>query len=68
MAVYVDKNNPQTIVISSRDANGDLQEVGTVSVAYTVVANKEVATLAIVPTPTVATLGGTTAAVTLTLA
>lgn len=66
MAVYVDKNNPQTIVISSRDANGDLQEVGTVSVAYTVVANKEVATLAIVPTPAVAILGGTTAAVTLT--
>jgi hypothetical protein len=65
MAVYVDKNNPQTIVISSRDANGDLQEVGTVSVTYTVVANNEVATLAIVPTP-VAILGGTTAAVTLT--
>ena len=68
MAVYVDKNNPQTIVISSRDADGVLQEVGTVSVGYTLAAGAEVATLAIVPTPTVATLGGTTSAVTLTLA
>lgn len=68
MAVHVDKNNPQIIVISSRDADGVLQEVGTVSVSYTVASGAEVATLAIAATDGVATLGGTTSAVTLTFA
>ena len=65
MAVHVDKNNPQNIVISSRNADGDLEQVGTISVTYATVAGAEVATLAIVA-ETGVTLGGTTAAVTLT--
>lgn len=67
MAVYTDKNNPQIIVVSSRNAAGVLKEVGRVSVTYTVAAGAEVATLAIVPTAGVATLGGTAAAAVLTL-
>lgn len=64
MAVYCDKNNPQEIIISSRNASGKLIEVGVVTVTFA--GTPEVATIAIVSPAAVAILGGTTAAVTLT--
>ena len=64
MAVYCDKNNPQEIIISSRNSSGKLIEVGVVTVTFA--GTPEVATIAIVSPAAVAILGGTTAAVTLT--
>ncbi len=58
MAVYVNQMNPQEIVIAGRNANGDIVEMGTASVAYTVTAGAEVATLTITAKPG-ATLTGT---------
>ena len=64
MAVHVDKNNPQEIIVSSRGSDGQLAEVGVITVTFA--GTPEVATIAIVPTSGEAVLGGTTAAVTLT--
>jgi hypothetical protein len=64
MAVHVDKNNPQEIIVSSRGADGQLAPVGVLT--FTFAGTPEVATIAVVPTSGEAVLGGTTAAVTLT--
>jgi hypothetical protein len=65
MSVIVNKTNPQEILIASRDSDGVIKEVGTVSVTFA--GTPEVATLAITPTSGVAVVGGTTSAVTLTI-